>query len=188
MQRLRKLTQALILIGLTSISALLILLTDLFLSEALKINNRTIFSEFQYNYMMPISKKVLPDIAYISVVLIFYIISATVVDTTVYESVDSYLKNYESHPDRITYMCFNILGQGLLLSTGYFSVFITLIKITTFHDFSLDDPGFLLIISSILAGAMKFPKRENTRWNDYFLNSYAVFLSVKALCMFVQRL
>ena len=172
-----------ILAFLSSVASFGILLADILLSELLKTKSQTIFKDFQLNFIYPIFQSIFPDLSYLVVVTIFYTVSATFVDTTVYESVDSYLKNYESHPERITYMCFNILGQGLLLSFGYFSLFITLIKLTTLKEFALDDPGFILVISSILAGAIKFPKRENCRWNDYFLNTYAIFLSIKMISM-----
>jgi hypothetical protein len=161
--------------------ALLILIIDAFLSELLGFKSCTLFSAFQYNYLLPVCISVLPGFAYFLVIVVFYVISVTVVDKTVYESVEYYLKNYESHPEKITYMCFNILTQGLLLSIGYFSLFITLIKLTTWRAFEWDDQGFLLVISSILAAAMKFPKRNAAKWNDSLLNSYAVFLSIKSL-------
>ena len=160
--------------------SVLILLIDVATSEFLGRRSQTIASSIQYNYIWPIFLQFFPDIAYFTVVIIFYVISATIVNTAVYDSVDCYLKDYESHPETITYMCFSILSQGLLLSVGYFSLFITLIQLTTWKAFRWDDFGFILVISSILAGAMKYPKRENSKWNDYFLNSYAIFLSIKA--------
>ena len=183
---LRKIYIVLILSTISSCICFLILLIDILASKALDIQSETIATNLQYNYILPFCLYTVPDLAYIGVVSFFYIISATVVDTTVYESVDNYLKNYESHPEKIIYMCFNILSQGLLLTIGYFSLFITLIKLTTWKEFVWDDPGFILVISSILAGAMKFPKRDNQRWNDLLLNSYSIFSSAKMSIIIIK--
>lgn len=176
---LRLIYKVLILLALSQIFAFLILLIDILVSDLLKSKSQTFFSDFQYNYLLPICIHIFPDLAYVIVILIFYSISAAVVDTLVYDSVECYIKNYESQPQKITYMCFNILCQGLLLSTGYFSLFITMIKLTTWEAFMWDDSGFILVISSILAGAVKFPKRVQAKWNDILMNSYAIFFSLK---------
>lgn len=188
LQGLRTVYNLLIMPSISIFLIYLILLIDVLGSEGFESKSETIFAGVQYNYILPYSKCILPDLAYILVIIIFYVTSATVVDTTVYESVDSYLKNYQSHPEKITYMCFSILGQGLLLCIGYFSLFITLIKLTTWQAFALDDPGFILVISSILAGAMKFPKKPTTKRNEYFLNSYAIFFSVNVLLLLLNML
>lgn len=174
--------------SLSLLLAVLVLTIDMFTAKLIGETSKTIFSEIQYKYMMPICMKILPDLAYLGVVVSFYVISATVVDTTVYDSVEYYVKNYQTHPEKITYMCFNILTQGLLLTIGYFSLFITLIKLATWQAFVWDDAGFILVISNILAGAMKYPKRNAAKWNDLFLNSYAIFCSIKGTIIFAKYL
>jgi hypothetical protein len=144
-----------------------------------KASQKTVFYPFQTEYLYPCFIKIFPGFAYIAVILTFYVLSATVVDTLVYNSVECYIKNYESKPQKITFMCFNILSQVLLLSIGYLSLFITMIKLTTWQQFVWDDSGFLLVISSILAGAVKFPQRTQAKWNDIVINSYAIFFSIK---------
>lgn len=179
LRALRLVYKLLILFSLSQTFTILILLIDVLISSMFKSKSQTILSDFQYNYLLPVCIHIFPDLAYIGVILTFYLISAAVVDTLVYDSVECYIKNYESQPQKITYMCFNILCQGLLLSTGYFSLFITMIKLTTWHTFRWDDSGFLLVISSILAGAVKYPKRTQAKWNDILMNSYAIFFSIK---------
>lgn len=184
---LRLLYKVVIITALALSMSFFILLIDVATCLLIGVQSQSIVADLQYNYILPISLQVFPDLAYICVVIIFYVISATIVNTTVYDSVDSYLKNYETNPEKITYMCFSILAQGLLMSFGYFSLFISLIQLTTWKVFHWDDSGFILVISSILAGAMKYPKMEKDKWNHFFLNSYAISLSLKATIMITKE-
>lgn len=129
---------------------------------------------------------VFPEIAYVLIIVVFYVLAATIVNQIVFQSVESYLENYKSQPEKITYMCFNILGQGILLTVGFFCLFAFLVTMLSGNEFRWDDPGFVVIASSIFAGATNYPKRDGARKNDYFLNSFALFVSIKVISWVIQ--
>lgn len=185
---LRLIYKVTVLACLVSFFSSMILLLDILVGQMIKSKSDYFFSYFQNEYLVPCFVRIFPNLAYFAVIATFYVLSATVVDTLVHNSVECYIKNYESKPQKITFMCFNILSQVLLLSIGYFSLFVTMIKLTTWDQFVWDDSGFLIVISSILAGAVKFPQRTNSKWNDIVINSYAIFFSIKLWITLVKTI
>mmetsp|Transcript_5463 Transcript_5463/g.8153 ORF Transcript_5463/g.8153 Transcript_5463/m.8153 type:complete len:214 (+) Transcript_5463:40-681(+) len=168
------------------VSSAVILLMGTLYTQGLLILDTFLWSEglpflrdYQVHVLLPTVYSAAPDLAYLVVIAFFYIVAACIVNQVVYQSVENYLENYKSHTEKIAYMCLNILLQGILLSVGYFSLLISLVKLTAVKDLAWDDWGLVLVVSSILAGAMKYPIRPQSKWNDYFINSYSLFFSIK---------
>ncbi|CAG9318401.1 unnamed protein product [Blepharisma stoltei] len=185
---LRIIPRCIILCLLTIFSAHVMMIVDIVFDLIASSGSRTFLYDYEHDFLLPVLKKAIPELAYYVVILSFYTIAVTMINTFVYQSVENYIENYKSHTEKITYMCINILVQGLLLTIGYISLLISLVKLTSWDTLVWDDSGLLFIISSILAGAMKYPLRSIQKWTDYFLNSYSVFFSIRVLIWIFKEL
>lgn len=127
---LRRIYKYTILSFLVILSVHFIMIFELIFNLMVSNKSESLFSNYQYECLLPALKHTLPELGYFLVIAVFYTIAVIVVNQIVYQSVENYIENYKSHPDKITCMCINILVQGLLLLIGYFSLLISLVKLT----------------------------------------------------------
>lgn len=139
-----------------------------------------VLTVYQEQYWIPWFKVLGLKVAYWMTICLFTLIAFVIVTQLVYDSVDNYLVNYESETANITFMCFNILFQGFLLVIAFFAILVSILWLILKEELTFFDDGLWMVISTVMAGALRYPERKQTSRRDYFLNSFAVFVSLKA--------
>jgi hypothetical protein len=162
-----------------------ILLTiDYFMVRAFKLTaHQGYLAVYQEEYWIPWLKVLVVKAAYWTTICVFTVIACVIVTQMVYDSVDNYLTNYENESANITLMCFNILFQGLLLVVAFFAILISILWAILGEELTVYDDGLWIVVSTTMAGALRYPERRQPEHKDYFLNSVAVFASAKALLL-----
>jgi len=159
-----------------------VLTIDYFISKVFNLTNGgTALAVYQEQYWIPWFKVLAVKVAYWMTICVFTLIACVIVTHLVYDSVDNYLINYEKESANITYMCFNILFQGFLLVIAFFAILVSILWLILREELTFFDDGLWFVISTTMAGALRYPERKKPMTKDYFLNSFAVFASLKAL-------
>lgn len=134
---------------------------------------------YKYQVFVPLTQYLAFETLYALVIFLFFLISYFTLNEIVYQSRDDSL--YQAGADMLGRMVANLLTQGMLLIVGYFTLGLLAFYLRDQERALWLDDGFLLLLAGVLGGIMRYPQRQGGDWKDFYYNSAALFISLKAL-------